>query len=80
MIERLIDETRPCGDPAYRETSEQITKLLGQLNARLSADGQNELEQLAGLYMRLEAAVLRDAFAEGFRSAAELTAEVLRRT
>lgn len=75
MIERLMDLERPYGEPEYSKLGEQITRLMQQLCAQLDQPGKEWLEQLSDAYALQENTVLRDAFSDGFWTAAELCLE-----
>lgn len=79
MIERLMNQERPYGEPEYSKLSAQISQLKQQLCEQLNQEGKDWLEQLADTFMRQELLVLRDAFADGFWTAVELMLEFQQR-
>ncbi len=80
MIEWLMNQERPYGEPEYSKLTEQIVQLKQTLTGQLGQEGIRQLEQLSDFYMRQENAVLRDAFSEGFYAALELMLEFYGRT
>lgn len=79
MIERLMNQERPYGEPEYSRLSNHIAQLKQKLITQLDQDGRNKLEQLTDIYIRQETAILHDVFADGFCSAVELMLEFQQR-
>ena len=75
MIERLMNQERPYGEPEYSKWAEEITRLKNMLCKQLDQSGKQQLEQMEDAYLRRENAALCDAFADGFWSAVELMLE-----
>ncbi len=75
MMERLMNQEHPYGEPEYSRLSEEIAKLKTLLCGQLDTDGKRNLDQLSDIYVHQETAVLRDAFSEGFWTAVELVQE-----
>ncbi len=74
MIERLSNGRHLNGNIKFHNTEEQINQILLSLYQQLGESGHNLLEQLSEAYARQYDVV----FAEGFYSAAELIADLLR--
>lgn len=79
MIERLINQEHPYGEPEYSRLSEQITQLKQELNIQLDQEGREQLEQLSDTCICQATVILHDAFADGFWSAVELMLEFQQR-
>lgn len=79
VIERLFEEERLCGNPAYNQYAQQIAKEQQILTGLLNDEGQTHLERLTEVYLRQNSTILKDAFAQGFCVAVELLLESLRR-
>ena len=75
MLERLMNEERPYGEPQYGKLSKQTAYLVQQLNLQLDEDGRRVLEQLCDTYIRQGSIMLPDAFEDGFWTAVELMLE-----
>lgn len=74
MIERLSNHGYLNGNIRFRETEGQINQILLLLHQQLGEAGRGLLEQLSEAY----ACQYDIVFVEGFYSAAELAADLLR--
>ncbi len=76
MIERLMDQERPYGEPRYSKISAQMEELQQKLRVQLPPEGQDLLNQLADASIHRECALVEDVFMEGFCTAVTLALEV----
>ena len=82
MIDRLFDgavvpaQVDYRTDPRYRQAEETILAEEGVLRVLLGEDANHHLAALTDAYMRLQDAMARRSFKEGFCLAYELAAEV----
>lgn len=79
MLERLMDQERPYGEPTYSKLSAEIAELRQKLSEQLDAQGQVWLEKISDAYLRQGSVMLPDAFADGFWTAVELMLEFKKR-
>lgn len=79
MIEQLMNQERPYGEPEYSRLSNQIARLKQELIIRLDQEGRSKLERLTDTCIRQETVILHSAFADGFWSAVELMLEFQQR-
>lgn len=73
MLERLSNRNYLNVNSEFRRTEGQINHLLQSLYQQLGEAGRDQLEQLSEAY----ASQYNTVYAEGFYSAAELTADLL---
>jgi len=79
MIEQLYQaNTAARTGPQYRQITEEILKAEERLTAFLDEEGLRWLADLSDAYARREEDVGLNAFAAGFRMAAELAVDLLR--
>ncbi len=77
MIERLMNQECPYGEPKYRNLSKQIILLKQRLYGQLNQQGKDQLEQLTDVYLAYLAALREAAFIDGFCSSVELMMDYL---
>ncbi len=76
MIEKLLDEEYPYGEPEYSCTEKQITELKAAIELQLDQKGKTLLEQISDAYLHQNAVIIKDAFVGGFCTAFEIMLDV----
>lgn len=76
MIEKLLDEEYPYGEPEYSRIAKQITGLKTSLEMQLTPEGKDLLEQISDAYLHQNTIVIKDAFMDGFCTAFEIILDV----
>lgn len=75
MIERLMNQERPYGEPEYSRLSNQIAQLKQELTIQLDQERNSKLERLTDTCIRRETVILHDVFADGFWTVVALMLE-----
>ena len=79
MIERLINQELPYGEPEYSRSATQAEALMELLRTQLDLEGKTKLEELADIFAHQGNIVSQDMFVEGFCTALDMMAEYIRR-
>ena len=78
MIERLMNQELPYGEPEYSEISKKINSLMERIAAGMDEDSRKLLEQLADLHTHRANIVAEATFIAGFCAAMDLMLDYLR--
>ncbi len=77
MIEQLIDMEESYGKPKYSKATERIIKIRRLLESQLNQEGCELVDQLACTYVEQSLTLIKEAFINGFCTAAEIALEIL---
>lgn len=76
VIDRLMDCERSYGEPEYSQLAEKASRIQQELALTLESSENALLQQLIDIYTEQYMPIVRDAFREGFCTAANLLNEV----